>query len=88
MDDGKVFLARIKRTEATGAYEKGLEVRNSVDDAMQGFHAYMAAYGYDHDATVDFCQCMVFTKNNIVLKAETWMKPEPEPEPEAEEPEA
>lgn len=43
MDDGKVFLARIKRTEATGAYEKGLEVRNSVDDAMQGFHAYMAA---------------------------------------------
>ena len=86
MDDGKVFLARIKRTEATGAYEKGLEVRNSVDDAMQGFHAYMAAYGYDHDATVDFCQCMVFTKNNIVLKAETWMKPEPEPE--AEEPEA
>lgn len=88
MDDGKVFLARIKRTEATGAYEKGLEVRNSVDDAMQGFHAYMAAYGYDHDATVDFCQCMVFTKNNIVLKAETWTKPEPEPEPEAEEPEA
>ena len=81
MDDGKVFLARIKRIEETGAYEKGLEVRNDVDDAMQGFHAYMAAYGYDHDATVDFCQCMVFTKNNIVLKAETWMKPEPE-EPE------
>ena len=88
MDDGKVFLARIKRIEATGVYDKGLEVRNDVDDATQGYHAYMAAYAYGHDATVDFCQCMVFTKNNIVLKAETWTKSEPEPEPEAEEPEA
>lgn len=85
MDDGKVFLARIKRIEATGVYDKGLEVRNDVDDATQGFHAYMAAYAYGHDATVDFCQCVVFTKNNIVLKAETWKKPEPEPEPEPEE---
>lgn len=51
--DNVVFLARAKRIEATGAYEKGLEVRPSLDDARQGFHAYMAAYAYGHDQTVD-----------------------------------
>lgn len=82
--DNKVFLARVKRIEATGAYDKGLEVRNDLDDAKQGFHAYMAAYAYGHDQTVDFAQCMVFTKNNVVVMAETWEKPVPEPEPEPE----
>ena len=83
--DNKVFMARAKRIEATGAYDKGLEVRNDLDDAKQGFHAYMAAYAYGHDPTVDFAQCMVFTKNNVMVMAETWEKPVPEPEPEVEE---
>ena len=82
--DGKVFLARVKRTEATGAYDKGLEVRDDLDDAKQGFHAYMAAYAYGHDQTVDYAQCLVFDKEGRVRIGETWEKPVPEPEPEPE----
>ena len=71
MDDGKVFLARVKRN-FEGTYEKGLEVRNDMNDARQGFHAYMAAYAYGHDQTVDYVQCMVFDKVGLVLLNEVW----------------
>ena len=84
MDDGKVFLARVKMNNQ-GVYDKGLEVRNSIDDARQGFHAYMAAYAYDHDQTVDYVQCLVFDKNGLVRLSESWVRPEPEPN--VEEPE-
>jgi len=81
MDDGKVFLARVKRN-VEGVYEKGLEVRNSMDDARQGFHAYMAAYAYGHDATVEYVQCMVFDQNGLIRLNEQWTAPEPEPNAE------
>ena len=77
------FMARAKRNSTTGVYEKGLEVRTSVEDAKQGFHAYMAAYAYGHDQTVDRVQCMVFDQTNMVLLGEVWEKPQPEPESEA-----
>lgn len=89
MDDGKVFLARVKRSKE-GVYEKGLEVRNSMDDANQGFHAYMAAYAYGHDSTVDYVHCLVFDQNCLVRRNERWPLPgeepnvEPTPEPNAE----
>ena len=80
----KVFLARVKRTKATGVIDKGLEVRNDMDDAKQGFHAYMAAYAYGHDQTVDYAQCLVFNSQNQTLLSETWEAPA-EPEPAVEE---
>ena len=75
MTDGKVFLARIKRS-TEGTYEKGLEVRNDMDDARQGFHAYMAAYAYGHDQTVNYVQCKVFDQEGLVRLNETWNAPE------------
>lgn len=77
-----VFLARAKRNAETGAIEKGLEVRPSLDDAKQGFHAYMAAYAYGHDQTVDKVWCLVFDQTNMVRIGEVWEKPTEEPEPE------
>lgn len=78
----EVFLARAKRNAETGAYEKGLEVRQNMDDAKQGFHAYMAAYAYGHDQTVDRVQCLVFDGQGLVRLNEVWEKPEPEPNEE------
>lgn len=74
MED-KIFLARIKRNKETGVIDKGLEVRNGLDDAKQGFHAYLAAYAYGHDQTVDYVQCMLFNCYNGMLLGETWELP-------------
>ena len=38
----KYFLVRVKRT--SGTMEKGVEVKDTLDDARQSYHAYMGAY--------------------------------------------
>ena len=78
----EVFMARAKRNASTGVWEKGLEVRPSLDDAKQGFHAYMAAYAYGHDQTVDKVNCLVFDQDNMVRISEVWEAPAPEPNEE------
>ena len=79
----QVFLARIKRNASTGVFDKGLEVRSNLEEAKQGFHAYMAAYAYGHDQTVDFVQCIVFDENGLVRIGQTWYATETQ-EPEQE----
>lgn len=81
----KIFLARIKRNKTTGAIEKGLEVRNGLDDAKQAYHAYLAAYAYGHDSNTDYVQCALFNSDNFMLLGETWILPEPEEEQENEQ---
>lgn len=75
----EVFMARAKRNASTGVWEKGLEVRPSLDDAKQGFHAYMAAYAYGHDQNTDKVNCLVFDQDNMVRISEVWEAPQPEP---------
>ena len=75
-------MARAKRNASTGVWEKGLEVRTSLDDAKQGFHAYMAAYAYGHDQNTDKVNCLVFDQDNMVRISEVWEAPAPEPNEE------
>ena len=51
MDD-KFFLTQISRKN--GTYTKGVVVKDTLDAARQSYHAYLGAYGYGNDATVDY----------------------------------
>lgn len=53
----KFFLIQIKRTN--GIYEKGIVVKNTLDEAKQSYHAYLGAYGYGHDANTDYVQVAI-----------------------------
>ena len=53
----KYFLVQIKFTNNT--WEKGVVVKDTLDDARQSFHAYLGAYGYGHDANTTFVECMI-----------------------------
>ena len=44
----KYFLHEIKRTGET--ISKGIVVADSFDAAKQGYHAYLGAYAYNHEA--------------------------------------
>ena len=48
----KYFLTQV--TRANGTYEKGCVVKDSLNEARQSYHAYLGAYGYGNDATVDY----------------------------------
>lgn len=72
----KFFMHRIKC--ANGDYDKGIEVKDTLDDAKQSYHAYLGAYAYGHDANTDFVQCMITDQlsGGLVLLTETWNREE------------
>lgn len=80
--DNKFFLHQIKRTG--GTFDKGIVVKDTYEQANQGYHAYLGAYAYGQNADTDFVSCMITDMTGTVLMRETWAKPEPEPEPEEE----
>lgn len=60
----KFFLVQIQRKN--GEYSKGVVVKDTIDDARQSYHAYLGAYGYGHDATIDYVQCMIIDSDGLV----------------------
>lgn len=86
MFEEKYFLVQIHHKGE--AWTKGVVVHDSLDAARQGYHAYLGAYGYGHDATIDYVECMVIDMQGRVRDScvdDRIPRPEPEPpEPEAE----
>ena len=68
--ENKTFLMQIKHT--SGNYEKGVVVKDTENAAIQSFHAYFGAYGYENDKNTDYVQCMVVAMDGRVIKSEVW----------------
>ena len=64
------FLHQIKHTN--GNYDKGIVVKETLDDAKQGYHAYLGAYAYDHDVNTDFVSAMISNDNGAIVLNESW----------------
>ena len=67
------FMHRIKCT--SGTYDKGIEVKETLEAAKQSYHAYLGAYAYGHDANTTFVSCMISNEDGVVLTNETWKAP-------------
>lgn len=74
------FMHRIKHTN--GVYDKGIEVKEALDDAKQSYHAYLGAYAYGHDVNTDFVNCMISNEDGALVMNECWKAVEPEPNAE------
>ena len=70
MNEEKYFMHRIKHT--SDVYDKGIEVKDTLDSAKQSYHAYLGAYAYDHDANTDFVSVFISDTDGVILMAETW----------------
>lgn len=70
----KYFLHQIKQT--SGTITKGIVVKDTLDAAKQGYHAYLGAYAYNNDATTDYVQCFITDEYGTVMYPETWIRPE------------
>lgn len=69
--DNKFFMHRIKRT--SGTIDKGIEVKDSFEDAKQSYHAYLGAYAYGQNADTDFVSCEITDMYGARLLDETWI---------------
>lgn len=64
MPDDKFFLTQIQKKGET--YTKGVSVHDSLDSARQAYHAYLGAYGFGHDASVDYVACYICDMSGYV----------------------
>lgn len=80
MNENKFFLHQIKRNGTT--ITKGIVVADTYAAALQGYHAYLGAYAYGHEAGTDFVSCEVTDMSGARLIEETWLAPQPEPNEE------
>ena len=65
----KWFLSQIKRA-TDGTYTKGVVVHDTLNNALNGFHAYFGAYGYGRDASCDYVACFVSDMSGAIIKSE------------------
>jgi hypothetical protein len=69
------FMHRIKHDstkEGPAAWDKGIEVHAAEGNAKQSYHAYLGAYGYGHNADIDFVSCEITDSMGRIRMAETW----------------
>ena len=66
------FMHRIRRTN--GVVDKGIEVKETYDDARQAYHAQLSAWAYGHDPNTDFVSVAISddSENFQLLTFENW----------------
>ena len=87
--DNVYLVCQAKRT--SGTWSKGVVIKDAEnldnrEEALQTYHSYLGAYGYNHEANTDYVFCEIVNANGEIIMLETWEKrAEEEPEPEPEE---
>lgn len=73
------FLHQAKHNKTSGTWDKGIVVRESKEtaqenynDALQGYHAYLGAYAYGHDANTDYVAAYIYDDLGNRLHGEVW----------------
>lgn len=66
----KWFLSQVRRTNGDYSQGKGVVVHDTKDNAINAFHAYFAAYGYDKDPNTDYVACFISDMSGAIIKSE------------------
>ena len=77
----KFFLIQVKRTNNT--LEKGVVIKDTLDEAKQSYHAYLGAYAYGNNKDTDYVLVQIMNSRGLGMMGEVW---EAEAEPTPEEP--
>ena len=71
--ENKFFLHQIKVTN--GTIEKGIAVKNTLDEALQSYHAYLGAYAYGQNEGTTFVDVMITEElSQTILMRDQWIK--------------
>lgn len=60
----------IQKKHNTSGWDNGVIAKDSYDDAMHQFHAFMSTYGYGQYSMLDYVACTIETDDGRVLKNE------------------
>jgi hypothetical protein len=74
------FLVQVKHNKNTDGWDKGVVVKADPEDdnkgaALQSYHAYLGAYAYKHDPTIDYVYAeVVEAESGIPIIKELWIE--------------
>ena len=70
--ENKFFVQRIRRV--SGVFDKGVEIKDTFDEAKQAFHAQMANWAYGANKDCDFCSSHIMDSTGAIINpfCETW----------------
>lgn len=82
MNMDKYFLVQIKRTN--DIIEKGVVVKDTLQAAKQGYHAYLGAYAYGNNSSTDYVATYIVDPKGVRIMWEVWEKAVPDVTPDTE----
>ena len=74
------FLTQVKHNKTNNTWDKGVVVKanpeeNNREAILQAYHAYLGAYAYKHDPTIDYVFCQVTeAESSIQIVKELWVE--------------
>ena len=57
-----------QKKHRNGLWDNGIITKNTLNEAMHQFHAFMSTYGYEQDANVDYASCSVEAQDGTIIK--------------------
>lgn len=64
------FVNQKKHKSTNDTWDNNCHVKETLNEAMHQFHAFMSTYGYAQDATIDYTSCSVESMDGAITKSE------------------
>ena len=81
-----MYFVNQKKHKNSGTWDNNCHTKNTLDEAMHQFHAFMSTYAYGQDETVDYASCSVEAMDGRIVRNEVDDRiPVPEPNNEGTE---
>lgn len=69
------FVQQVYHNKTTSTWNKGVVIKENVEEALQTYHAYLGAYAYGHNEDIDYVFCRISSATGVREPIEeTWIK--------------
>lgn len=69
------FVQQVYHNKTTNTWNKGVVIKENVEEALQTYHAYLGAYAYGHSEDIDYVFCRISSATGVREPIEeTWIK--------------
>lgn len=64
------FFVNQKKHATAGTWDNNVHVKDTLNEAMHQFHAFLSTYGYGQASGVDYCSCSVENMEGVIIRNE------------------
>lgn len=64
------FVNQKKHNKNNNTWDNNVPVKETLNEALHQFHAFMSTYAYGQDANLDYASCSVEQADGLIVKSE------------------